>query len=76
MAELLNQSTHKYDSISETDFTAAFNSVSSFDASDVNFEDDLISSLQNARENARARQVFEWEIIRRQTPQIYWRGAA
>ena len=76
MAELLNQPTHKYDSISETEFPAAFNSISHLNASDDNYEDDLIASLQNARENARARQVFEWEIARRQTPQIYWRGIA
>ena len=76
MAELLNQSTHKYDSIPETDFPAALNSVSRLDASELNFDDDLISTLQNAPENARARQVFEWEIIRRRTPQIYWRGKA
>ncbi|MBC7795710.1 MAG: hypothetical protein H7Z37_02425 [Pyrinomonadaceae bacterium] len=28
-------------------------------------DDDLISSLQNKRENRRARQVFEWESARR-----------
>jgi hypothetical protein len=28
-------------------------------------EDDLVSSLSNAYENRRARQVFEWEITRR-----------
>jgi hypothetical protein len=28
-------------------------------------EDDLLSSLSNAYENRRARQVFEWETIRR-----------
>ena len=28
-------------------------------------EDDLLTSLSNAYENRRARQVFEWEAIRR-----------
>ncbi len=31
--------------------------------------DDLIMSLSNAYENKRARQVFEWEKIRRQNAQ-------
>jgi hypothetical protein len=30
--------------------------------------DDLISSLSDAYENQRARQVFEWERARRQAP--------
>ena len=30
--------------------------------------DELIASLQNHRENRRARQVFEWEAKRRRTP--------
>lgn len=30
-------------------------------------QDDLIGSLQDAYENKRARQVFEWERTRRQT---------
>jgi hypothetical protein len=34
-----------------------------------NFEEDLIAVLQNRRENRRARQVFEWETVRRKTPQ-------
>lgn len=43
----------------------------------LNNEDELISSLQNRRENCRARQVFEWENVRRQkAPQLYLRGAA
>lgn len=33
-----------------------------------NSEDDLIQTLQNRRENRRARQVFEWETIRREIP--------
>lgn len=39
-------------------------------------DDDLIASLQNRRENRRARQVIEWEIRRRETPQNVLRGAA
>jgi hypothetical protein len=30
------------------------------------FEDDLVSALAVARENVRARQVFDWERVRRQ----------
>lgn len=30
------------------------------------FEDDLVSALAVARENVRARQVFDWERARRQ----------
>jgi hypothetical protein len=30
-------------------------------------EDELVSSLSNAYENRRARQVFEWEVMRRRT---------
>ena len=33
-----------------------------------NTDDELIASLQNHHENRRARQVFEWEAKRRQTP--------
>ncbi|MEP6925733.1 MAG: hypothetical protein ABI954_14800 [Pyrinomonadaceae bacterium] len=41
----------------------------------VNAADELIASLQNHRENQRARQVFEWEATRRETPQTL-RGVA
>ena len=34
-----------------------------------NFSDDLIVSLSDAYENKRARQVFEWERVRRQNVQ-------
>ena len=34
-----------------------------------NFNDDLIVSLSDAYENKRARQVFEWERVRRQNLQ-------
>ncbi|MFQ3583266.1 MAG: hypothetical protein SNJ62_11220 [Chloracidobacterium sp.] len=30
------------------------------------FEDDLVSALAVATENVRARQVFDWECVRRQ----------
>ena len=36
---------------------------------DLQFNDDLIVSLSERRENQRARQVFEWEKIRRQNAQ-------
>jgi len=34
----------------------------------INIDDELIAFLQNHRENRRARQVFEWEARRRETP--------
>jgi hypothetical protein len=40
-------------------------------------DDDLIVSLAERRENARARQVFEWETTRRKTsPQVFGQNAA
>jgi hypothetical protein len=36
---------------------------------ETNLKDDLIVSLSDAYENKRARQVFEWERVRRQNPQ-------
>lgn len=36
---------------------------------EINPNDDLIVSLSDQRENQRARQVFEWEKIRRQNLQ-------
>ncbi len=38
-------------------------------AKENNFNDDLIGSLSDAYENKRARQVFEWERVRRQNLQ-------
>ncbi|HZH35489.1 MAG TPA: hypothetical protein VEX64_11650 [Pyrinomonadaceae bacterium] len=71
---------NKFDPISETEFSAVFDAFSRREAShsENTIDDDLISSLQNCRENLRARQVFEWETVRRLSPpaQNYWRGAA
>lgn len=46
--------------------------------SEVKFErvpaDDLILSLADAYENQRARQVYEWELLRQQKVySVYWR---
>ena len=82
MADRFNQqnTANKFDSLSETEFSAAFNAFSRREAShsENTIDDDLISSLQNCRENRRARQVFEWETARRLSPlmQNYPRGTA
>ena len=34
-------------------------------------EDELVSSLSNAYENRRARQVFEWEVTRRRAAESH-----
>ena len=69
MAERFNQQqTHKSDFYSETSFPAVLNQVSSRPDVSNNADstgDDLIASLQSRRENLRARQVFEWELARR-----------
>lgn len=39
-------------------------------------EDDLLTMLSSARENRRARQVFEWESVRRRVEgkgSVHWR---
>ena len=72
MAERFNQqnSAHNSNSITETDFPIVLNRISRLEASQTanSSDDDLIVSLQNRRENCRARQVFEWETIRRHAP--------
>jgi hypothetical protein len=73
-----NNISHKLDALSETEFSSVLNYISSLEASrkELNTDDELISSLQNKRENRRARQVFEWETARRQTPSTNWLDAA
>ncbi len=81
MAERFNkQQARKSDFHSETNFPVILNKVSSrLDASnkaDSFGDDELIASLQSHRENCRARQVFEWELTRRNgSPQSYTYGA-
>ena len=69
MAERFKKhTTQKSNSYSETNFPPVFDTVSRLDASKITIstsDDDLISSLQNRVENIRARQVFEWELVRR-----------
>ena len=80
MADRFNKQNpaNKFDSLSETDFSAVFDAFSRREASHTEntIDDDLILSLQNHRENCRARQVFEWETARRLSPPVqnYWRG--
>jgi len=70
----------KLDSLSENEFSGILEDVSDLEIARINFPekaDDLIVSLANLRENARARQVFEWETARRQTATpIFWQNAA
>lgn len=62
-----NNKTQNLNLYSETNFPSVSNPVSRLDASKITISasDDLISSLQNRPENQRARQVFEWELVRR-----------
>lgn len=65
--------TNQLDALSDTEYRDVLNFISYLQASraaDINnaSEDDLITALQNQRENQRARQVFEWEHARRATP--------
>lgn len=69
---------HKSDPLSNTEYTEDISRLdaSRTDKSNIS-DDDLIASLQNRRENRRARQVVEWETTRREMPsQNYLRGAA
>lgn len=50
-------------------FHAAFNTVRSHFAADRSL-DEVIGSLANAPENQRARQICEWETLRRTTFKI------
>lgn len=51
------------------DYISALLSARISKSKDNNFNDDLIVSLSDAPENRRARQVFEWERVRRQNVQ-------
>ena len=71
MAEQFNQNiiAQKLETLSDAELSDVFNRIPNLEASrnnSNNTEDDLILSLQNRKENRRARQVFEWETTRRQ----------
>jgi len=63
------------DKLNENETTAVVNYISQLlssrisKQSDSQANDDLIVSLSEKHENRRARQVFEWEKIRRQNAQ-------
>jgi len=63
------------DKLNEKETLAVVNYISQilsnriFKQSDSQPNDDLIMSLSDRRENQRARQVFEWEKVRRQNTQ-------
>ena len=59
---------HKLDPRSENESTYLSRLDTSKAHKTINPDDELIASLQNHRENRRARQVFEWEAKRRRTP--------
>ncbi len=63
-----NKSTHKSDPRSENEPNYSSRLETSKTNRLTSTDDELIASLQNHRENRRARQVFEWEAKRRQTP--------
>ncbi len=60
------------DKLTENDTLAVLNYISELvsakqaPALDISFNDELIMSLSDAYENQRARQVTEWERLRRQ----------
>ena len=74
MVNLLNKNTvGEIDKLNENETLAVLNYISELlsarlsKSKDNNvINDDLIVSLQDAYENKRARQVFEWERVRRQ----------
>lgn len=58
------------DSLSADNSTSQFSNISAANPKELNTNDDLIVSLSDAYENKRARQVFEWERLRRQNIQF------
>ena len=73
MVNLLNKKTvGEFDKLNENETLAVLNYISELLSArlpkpkDNPVNDDLIVSLQDAYENKRARQVFEWERVRRQ----------
>lgn len=73
MVNILNKNTvGEIDKLNENETLAVLNYISELLSArlpkpkDNPVNDDLIVSLQDAYENKRARQVFEWERVRRQ----------
>ena len=77
---MIKQSKHnivsEIDKLNETETSAVVNYISQLLSTRINskqkenfISDDLIVSLSDAPENRRARQVFEWEKVRRQNVQ-------
>lgn len=73
MVNILNKKTvGEIDKLNENETLAVLNYISELlsarlsKSKDNPVNDDLILSLQDAYENKRARQVFEWERVRRQ----------
>ena len=73
MVNILNKKTvSEIDKLNENETLAVLNYISELLSArlskpkDNPVNDDLILSLQDAYENKRARQVFEWERVRRQ----------
>lgn len=62
----------EFDKLNEHDTSAVLNFISELPSTrnpkliEIQPNDDLIVSLSDAYENKRARQVFEWERVRRQ----------
>ena len=82
MADQIKQNNinHKLEALPEIEFGEVVNYISHLETSRSDkasvTDDDLIMALQNQRENRRARQVFEWENVRRESPNYgFWRGA-
>lgn len=69
IADEINK-TKETESLSANKYIPQFISSSVSNPKELNINDDLIVSLSDAYENKRARQVFEWERLRRKNLQI------
>lgn len=57
---------NEYETLAVLDYISELLSARQSKSKDNSINDELIVSLQDAYENKRARQVFEWERVRRQ----------
>jgi len=47
------------------DYISVIESMRRSKSTPFSFDDDVLTALADARENCRARQAFEWEVVRR-----------
>lgn len=74
MADTINQRQFlalKLEALSESevrdvlDYISVIESTRRAKPTSLTFDDDVLTALADARENRRARQAFEWEVVRR-----------